>query len=283
MSSPMDVRPSPLAGMWYPDNPSRLRNLIQSFLDLAASQQVIANIIGLVAPHAGYRYSGRTAGHAFRQVQGQSFDTVVVLSPFHDFTVHPLLTSAHSAYSTPLGEIEVDQDALQQLHDRLANQLIPLRAVKNDNEHALEIELPFLQCALKGPFRLLPLMVRTFNTATLQTTADALAAVLEGRKALLVASTDLSHSYPLETARKLDAEMLRQFEAFDPAGVLNAESNGKAFACGAGAVALTLWTARQLGADRVQLLHYSTSADESGDDQRVVGYGAAAIIKSYDL
>ena len=103
---------------------------------------------------------------------------------------------------------------------------------------------------------------------------------MEKRNALLVASTDLSHFYPQKTANQLDHEMLRRIEAFDPLAVLQAEEEGKAFACGRGAVAAVLWAAQALGADTVTIVNYATSGDISGDYSQVVGYGAAVITKS---
>ena len=107
----------------------------------------------------------------------------------------------------------------------------------------------------------------------------SLAEVLKTRNALLVASTDLSHFYPQESANKLDKEMLNRIESFDPEAVLKAEEEGVAYACGRGAVATVLWAARELGANHVQILKYATSGDVSGDYHQVVGYGAAVVTK----
>jgi hypothetical protein len=106
-----------------------------------------------------------------------------------------------------------------------------------------------------------------------------LAKILAGRQALLVASTDLSHFYPQTVAQELDAEMLRRVEAFDPLGVLQAEEEGKGFACGRGALAAVLWAAKELGANHVQILHYATSGDITGDYSQVVGYGSAVVTR----
>ena len=99
------------------------------------------------------------------------------------------------------------------------------------------------------------------------------------KNALLVASTDLSHFHDQTTANKLDAEMLKRFELFDPESIFEAEHTGKAFACGHAAVAAVLWAARELGANKVQVLHHATSGDVTGDSSSVVGYGAAAVLK----
>lgn len=123
-------------------------------------------------------------------------------------------------------------------------------------------------------------MVRDQSKRVTQALGLSLAQVLETRKTLLVASTDLSHFNPQEIARKYDQEMLRRIESFDPEGVLMAEEEGVGFACGRGAVAAVLWAAKELGGDSVQTLHYATSGDVSGDFYQVVGYGAAVITKT---
>jgi hypothetical protein len=155
-----------------------------------------------------------------------------------------------------------------------------LTRVAHDPEHSLEIELPFLQRALKGSFKLLPVMMHDQHKQQAQMLGKALAKTLQGRQALLVASTDLSHQETQEVARVLDLEILRRVEAFDPDGVIQAEEEGRGFACGRGAVAAVLWAAKELGADQVKLLHYATSGDVTHHYDDVVGYGAAAIFKS---
>jgi len=149
-----------------------------------------------------------------------------------------------------------------------------------------EIELPFLQRALASHFKLLPVMVREQSARVAQALGHSLARLFSDQgisddcEALLVASTDLSHFYPQNVANTLDREMLRQVEAFDPAGVIRTEEDGKGFACGRGAMAAVLWAAQELGADQARVVRYATSGDVTGDYQRVVGYGAAVITRS---
>ena len=152
-------------------------------------------------------------------------------------------------------------------------------AVRNDQEHSLEIELPFLQRSLKGDFRLLPVMVRAQEPQVARKLGEAVAKILKGKNSLLVASTDLSHFYEQEAARLLDAEMLRCMESFEPDSIFEAERTGKGFACGHAATAAVLWAARQLGGKTVKVLNHATSGDVTGDYGRVVGYGAAVVLK----
>lgn len=272
------VRPSPIAGSWYSADPENLRFEINDYIENAVIPSLPGEVLGLIAPHAGYFYSGSTAGYAYRCIKGQTYDLCAVFSPMHDYLPYNFLTSAHEAYETPLGKVKIDAGVVAACSRKLEEHAgETLQPVANDREHSLEIQLPFLQVSLAAPFSLLPVMVRTHDRDVLQKTATAFAESLKDKKVLLVASTDLSHFYSKKEALALDTEVLSRMTAYSPEGVLEAEQTGKGFACGAGAVALVLWISRLLGASGVTLLHQSTSADASGDASRVVGYGALAI------
>ncbi len=276
-----DIRPSPIAGQWYPGSADRLRTSIDSYIDAADLPVIDGDIIAIVAPHAGYVYSGSVAGHAFAAVRGQNPEIVAVISPMHQPFPNALFTSDHDAYKTPLGSVLIDKQVVQDLDDLLKDDLeFGLSKVRNDGEHSLEIELPFLQRVLAGEFTLLPVMVREQTQRVTRALGNALAQTLAERDTLLVASTDLSHFYSQEIAKELDGTMLNILEAFDPEGFLKAEEDQKGFACGRGAVAAVLWAAKELGADKVKIVNYATSGDVSGDFSRVVGYGAAVVYKS---
>jgi len=274
------IRRSPIAGAWYPANQDVLRSEINEYIDAATPTLLPGEVTGLIAPHAGYFYSGATAGYAYRCVKGNAYDVCVIFSPLHDYMPNKLLTSAHRAYATPLGEVPINQELVKMCSVNIEKETgETLQHIANDHEHSLEIQLPFLQVALSAPFTLIPIMVRSQEPALLESAAAAITPVLKKHKVLLVASTDLSHFYTQGEAIQLDTSMLQQITAFSPEGVLRAERCGEGFACGAGAVAFMLWTEKFLGATRVTLLHHSTSADASGDSKRVVGYGALAVTR----
>lgn len=279
MNEIAQVRPSPIAGTWYSGDPDQLRQQIDHFLASANLPEIEGQVTAIIAPHAGHRYSGRTAGYAFATVLGQDRELVTLVSPMHAAYPANLLTSAHRAYRTPLGLVPIDQPALAQLDEILTQDGMQLTPVANDKEHSLEIELPFLQRALRTEFKLLPIMVRSQSPLVARRLGHALAQVMQGRNGLLVASTDLSHFYPEELAQKLDEEMLRRIRSFSPDDLFTAERTGLGFACGVAAVAAVLWAARELGASVVDILHHSTSGDETGDYASVVGYGAAVVLK----
>ena len=280
MNANLDIRPSPIAGQWYPGDPNRLSVSVDRYIQEAELPELDGEVVAIVAPHAGHMYSGPVAGYAFAALQGLTPDLVAVVSPMHYPYEEPLLTTAHQAYATPLGVIPVDTAAVQALDGMLEQELgYGLARVKRDREHSLEIELPFLQRVLEQEFQLLPVMVREQSHRATRLLGQCLAKVLTGRNAMLVASTDLSHFYPLETANKLDAEMLRCIESFDPDAVIQAEEEGRGFACGRGALAAVLWAAKGLGANKVKILKHATSGDITGDNTQVVGYGAAVILR----
>jgi AmmeMemoRadiSam system protein B len=281
MRTPADVRPSPIAGTWYEGEADLLEASVDAYVRDADIPPLAGKVVGLIAPHAGHHYSGGVAGYAYKTVMGLSVDLVAVISPMHQYYPQPLLTSAHQAYHTPLGEVDIDQSALAELDQALKLQLgFGLSPLSRDHEHSLEIQLPFLQRTLAGPFKLLPVMVRDQSPRTARALGDALAAVLAKRSGLLVASTDLSHFYPQREAQQLDGVVLEQMAAFSPEGVYKVEADGKGYACGLGAVTAVLWAAGGLGANKVQVLRHDTSGSTTGDYSSVVGYGAAVILKT---
>ena len=277
----IDVRPSPLAGRWYDDDPEVLARSVDGFVDDAQLPELDGEVIAVIAPHAGHTYSGPVAGYAFAALRGQSPDLVAVVAPMHHAYTEPLLTAQHDAYSTPLGDVLIDKDALRELDVVLKSELgFGLSPVQRDPEHSLEIELPFLQRVLSSEWKLLPVMVRARELHISQGLGKALAHVLREKSFLMVASTDLSHFYNQQTALTYDRAMLNAIESFDPAAAFDLERAGKGFACGLGAFTAVMWAARELGAEKVNVLRHATSGNVTGDYSSVVGYGAAAILKS---
>jgi len=268
------VRPSLIAGQWYSGVPDRLRDSVQAFLDAAQVEPLDGRLVALISPHAGHRYSGGVAAHGFRLVAGMEYDIVAVVAPYHPyyFSSTPYLVPDYGAYWTPLGEIPLADDLVSELDTRLG-----LTRMQRDEEHSLEIQLPFLQVALSGSFQLLPVMLNDQSAEICSALGEALAEVLRGQNALLVASTDLSHHYSAETAGRLDGAVTGRIAAFDPQGLLDVLASGKGQACGGGPTVAVMLAARALGANQAMLLKYATSGDVTGDYRSVVGYAAAAL------
>ena len=273
-------RPSPIAGKWYPADPHRLADQVDRYIQDAKPPPVKGEVVGVMVPHAGHLYSGPVAGYAFATLKGLRPEIVIIISPMHYAYQAPLITTAHSSYKTPLGEIQVDMELLDALDELLFQKLgYRMERLVEDEEHSLEIELPFLQRVIPGEFRLLPVMVRDPSHHVIQVLGEALAKIINGKSAVFVASTDLSHFYPEQVAKQLDREVLRNVESLDPEGVLTVEEEGRGFACGRGALAAVLWAVKELGVDHAQVLRHATSGDVTGDYSRVVGYASAVFTR----
>jgi AmmeMemoRadiSam system protein B len=286
------VRPSAIAGRWYPGNAGALRREVEGFLAQVAPVELPGPLLGLVVPHAGYAYSGPTAARAFAQVRGSGFKRVVLLGPLHrpiwGSQLGSFMAPDATAYRTPLGDVPIDCEFLQALDARVG-----LTTVHGDEEHALEIELPFLQMALDD-FSLVPIMMGDhIADAHAAERAGRLAAALAGRlkiedgkskigtgETLLVASTDLSHLEDYGAVRRTDERLVDLVNAFDVDGLREALVRGTVQACGAMGLVTVLEACRLLGARGASVLEYTTSGDVTG--QRApgvytVGYLAAAI------
>jgi AmmeMemoRadiSam system protein B len=258
---------------------------VQSYLDETPAQAVPGTLKGLVAPHAGYLFSGHVAGAAFAGLKPGAFETVVLIGPDHRGAAPGRISTPQvDAWRTPLGDIPVDWEMLADIAAE-----INLRQLPVEEEHALEIELPFLQMTLKQ-FKLVPLIMGDQSPATCHTLGAALARAIQvrqqptgeaGRLTLLVASSDLSHYFDDDTARRLDKATLQYVLDMDADGLAHhveqARHQGQPLACGAGAIAAIIHAARALGATQGRLLKYATSADAHPRTDRVVGYAAIAI------
>ncbi len=282
---PRMVRASPIAGAWYPGSRSGLEETVDAFLDRAEYVPTDDEILGLVAPHAGYPYSGATAACAYRQIVGRPYDLVVLLGPSHHRDYGAFAISAERYYATPLGLVELDQDFIGQL----ARQ-IPIARVENDQEHSLEIQLPFLQRVL-GEFKLAPIMMSLpFYLAgpealpPCEQLAHALAGLAQGQRILFVASSDLSHLPDYGAVKQHDAQTQDLLNAFDIPGLVQYMWQAyECRACGDAPVVTLLLAAKELGAARARVLYRTNSGDVTGEREHseyVVGYLAAAVYKT---
>jgi len=273
------IRPSPIAGSWYSSNANFLANQIDQFIESASFPKLEGEVIGVLAPHAGYQYSGSTAGYAFRTVVNKSFELVVILSPFHAFHSSSLLSSAHIKYATPLGNVSVAHELLKNLSEDLIQNDIQISLVANDKEHSLEIEIPFLQRTINGNFDILPFMVRHVEPVDARKIANILYALIKNKKVLIVISSDLSHFYSDKIAQNLDSEILSRIASYSMNDVYLTEVEGKGFACGLGAIMVGMELTRLFGGNEIKILSYKNSGEITGDLRSVVGYGAAAFLR----
>jgi AmmeMemoRadiSam system protein B/AmmeMemoRadiSam system protein A len=291
------TRPEPVfepqvAGAFYPAEPAALRKQIRRYLDEAAQagRSAPGDLMGIIVPHAGYPYSGPVAAFAFQAAAAKPYRRVVVLGPAHrQLYPHPALLDA-PAYRTPLGDIPIDREGVEALAATGAAEIDPRRFY---NEHALEVELPFLQVAL-GDFVLVPIMISQPSLENARKLAKALHQVFPASDTLFVASTDMSHDYPYDLAVALDENGLRYVKNLDTDGLWKAYQAFEraepgirlkdgapdpdcAQFCGMGPVLTLMELARLFGNATATVLDRRNSGDIVGDKKsRIVGYAAAA-------
>jgi AmmeMemoRadiSam system protein B len=281
------VRPSAIAGAWYPGSAPILRRTIEGYLDPVRPAALPGRLLALVSPHAGYAYSGPTAAHAYAQLkavppESPPFNRVVLLGPLHrpvrGSRLGAFMVPTEDAYRTPLGDVPLDRTFINALSQRC--NLTPVRL---DEEHSLEIQLPFLQVVL-GMFSLVPIMLgQHISDPRAATEADALATALAGLTdagTLLVASTDLSHLDNYADVVRIDRRLVDLVAAFDVDGLAEALEEEEVQACGATGLIAVLRACQKLGAAGARVLSYAASGDVTGDKRPgvyTVGYLAAAV------
>ncbi|MCX7598625.1 MAG: AmmeMemoRadiSam system protein B [Armatimonadetes bacterium] len=279
------VRLPAVAGLFYPDDPQELRQTVTRCLDRAAPPPVSGRLLALVVPHAGYQFSAPVAAFAYKLISGLRLDHVVVVGPSHASAFSGALLTESAAWRTPLGDAPVDT----QLSDGLAAaapELFRRSDALQAREHSIEVQLPFLQVVL-GDFKFVPVLLNDFSEENCRAVASALAKALKGRRALLVASTDLAHYPDRDLCRRVDLCTLGLIERMDIAGLYAWEEEAtKKYAardvsctmCGLGPVVTVLLAAKELGADTVLRLKYANSGDlVAFTADRSVGYGAVAV------
>lgn len=272
MSSAPSIRPSAVAGLFYSKKPDVLRKELDEMFSAVEKMSFTGRIIGIIVPHAGYMYSGPTAAAAFSQIKGEKYDTVVVVSPSHHEFFEGVSIYPGDMYETPLGRVPIDT-ALR-TEALAAGRVLRPTDTGHRQEHAIEVQLPFLQYAL-GDFRLLPLVVGHQTRDACFSLADTLAEVLQGKNILLVASTDLSHYYPSPVARRLDHVAAEDVGKFDPAMLMDHLDEGTAEACGGGPAVSVMMALQRLGATQMKVVAQCNSGDITGENDSVVGYLSA--------
>ncbi|MEO8256807.1 MAG: AmmeMemoRadiSam system protein B [Acidobacteriota bacterium] len=269
------IRPPAVAGTWYPGTAEPLTRAVDGYLSAAGADGVrFESLTALIAPHAGLIYSGPVAGHAYRLVSGRTYDVVVLVGPSHFVGFEGVAVSRAGGFRTPLGVASIDERCATEIMN--AAPIAREHDAAHGREHSLEMQLPFLQRVAPGA-PIVPLVMGFQSAATALALGSALAMVLGRRRALLIASTDLSHYHDAVTAARLDQVVIDHVARFDADGLQGALDRTPGHACGGGPVVAVLRAARALGARDARVLNYADSGDVSGDKSSVVGYMAAAL------
>jgi AmmeMemoRadiSam system protein B len=273
-----EVRKAAVAGSWYPGSADALAVAVDRHLAAAVdAPPAPADLVALIAPHAGLMYSGRVAAYAYRLLRGRAVDLAVLVGPSHFVGFDGVAVYRGAGFETPLGLAEIDDACAAALME--ATPLVREHPPAHAREHSLEMQLPFIR-RVAPRTKIVPLVMGRQTADTARALGDALGDVLAGRHALLVASTDLSHYHDAATAARLDAVVIDRVSRFDPEGLQRALDAQPDHACGGGPTVAVMRAARLLGAKDAVILKYADSGDVSGDKTAVVGYLAAALGKS---
>jgi AmmeMemoRadiSam system protein B len=270
------LRKSVIAGSWYPGNPSVLKRDIDNFFNFVPDTELEGEVVAIIAPHAGYIYSGQVAAYAYKRVCGNNYDAVIVVGPSHRTAFSGVSIFTNGGYETPLGVVLVAEELAKDI--KRNSKLVSDIPAAHLQEHSIEIQLPFLQYAL-GNFSFVPLVMGDQDESTCQELAQAIYDSARSKKILIVGSSDLSHFHGYNEATKLDGVALQYLKDSDASGLLDSLGSGTAEACGGGPMAVAMLVARKTGANSARVLKYANSGDVTGDKSSVVGYAAAIYYK----
>jgi len=265
------IRPPQVAGYFYPSNPDKLRKDVKLLLDVTKPKEKVNNIFGIVSPHAGYVYSGKTAAHAYNLLVGKKHKRVVIISPSHSEYFPGISIFEGDAYETPLGMLKVDKEFREKLET--SDGIIFKGFEGHRREHALEVQLPFLQSVLEE-FKIVPVVMGDQSKRNIDALAKKLAEVTDD-ETLIVASSDMSHFYSKSRADKLDSVVEKRVREFDFDSLQNDLDNKDCEACGGGPILALMKAAKLKNVQHSMVLHRSDSSDVTGDEKEVVGYLSA--------
>lgn len=267
------IRMPAVAGMFYPGAPDTLKKEINYLLSNYKPSKTYGNVLGIVSPHAGYKYSGATAAYAYNTIAGKSFETVVIISPSHREYFPGVSIYSGDAYRTPLGIISVNK----QIRKKLIEESPAIFAGEEGHreEHALEVQLPFLQIVL-GNFDIVPVVMGDQRKKFVDDLALALSKVLD-KNILIVASSDLSHFYPKQKASELDQKIEEYINNYDYTGLVEDLEKRNCEACGGGPIAVMMRAIEMNNKPKSEVLSRTDSGDVTGDNSEVVGYLSAVV------
>jgi MEMO1 family protein len=271
-----DVRRPVVAGRFYPSDPEALLKDLEAYTGppARAPDEEFAHAIGCIVPHAGYVYSGHVAGAVYRRLPQRP--SYIILAPNHFGRGAPLALMPRGAWLTPLGAVPIDCPLAQVLSQSCP--LLTEDTLAHQEEHSLEVQLPFLQYLVKE-FSFVPVSIGLGGYAALESLGRGVAQTVKraGTPILVVASSDMNHYEPDDVTRVKDRKAIDPILALDPQGLYDVIRREAISMCGYGPAVAMLVAAKELGAQRAELVKYATSADVSGDISAVVGYAGIVV------
>jgi len=269
-----NIRRPAVAGMFYPSDPVELKETIKKLLDNNRPSKKYKNIIGIISPHAGYIYSGESAAFAYNVLnENSNFKTAIIISPGHHEYFRGCSIFTGDAYDTPLGKIAVNKKLSEQIINNSKD--VRFSDMGHEKEHALEVQLPFLQ-VIKKDFTIVPIVMGDQNAVYVQDLSKALASVIND-DVVIIASSDLSHFHSKKEAQKLDKIIIDRINNFEYPELYNDLASRKTEACGGGGIVALLETADIVGKNKAEVLSYTDSSNVTLDTTNVVGYLSAVV------
>lgn len=270
------IKEPSFAGTFYPADQRELRETIEGYLARVTKKRMDGALIGLVTPHAGYRYSGQVAAYGYGHVRDRDIRRVIVIGPSHRASFTGASVFSVGSFRTPLGTVEIDEPFAKRLLDSDTN--ITFYEPAFANEHSIEVQLPFLQMILDN-FKIVPILIGSPTQSTLEHLIASLTEMFDD-KTLIVASSDLSHYHRYETAVSMDEKIIDAVERLSLRDMAELLRSGRAEMCGALPVMVTMEVAKRRGANVAVLFRYANSGDVTGEKDRVVGYASLGMYRS---
>ena len=269
------VKQPAVAGMFYPASREKLSSVVETFIRETEVPEIKGDIIGVIAPHAGYIYSGKVAGYAFKPLRGKNYQTVIVMGPSHHTSFRGVSVWKDGFFQTPLGNVPVDEEAASFILDNFPQAHFYRQAFLK--EHSVEVEIPFLQKTLKD-FKIVPVVFGYMSLEDIEEFARLLKELSQNRNILVVASSDLSHYHSYSEAKDIDLSTIDYIKRMAYQDFYNDCLARKIEACGFEPITCLLIYAKDKGAQAV-FLKYLNSGDTSGNFAQVVGYSAFCFVK----
>ncbi len=266
------IREAVVAGYFYPGSAKELKATLAKYIDKSALKE---EVVGLLMPHAGYQYSGAVAGAAISRVKFK--DTFIIIGPSHSGLGQPYSIMPEGTWQTPLGEVEVDAELAQKIIE--LSKYAEADYAAHENEHAVEVQIPFLQY-IKPDVKIVPIILAGTSADIYKEIGHAIAKAIVTLKrgVVILASGDMTHYEPAETARDKDMKAVEAMLALDEDELTRRYKNLRMTICAHGPVVTLITAAKDLGATSAELVKYQNSGDDTGDYSSVVGY-AGVIFK----
>ena len=260
------LRECAVKGSFYPASEKKAREMVNGFFSEVPEQKEKSRIV--IAPHAGYVYSGKTAAHAFQALQ--KADCYIILSPNHTGLGEPISIYPRGSWKSPLGEVKVNEEIASRIAKKMAVERDELAHI---GEHSIEVQLPFLQAKF-GEISIVPITLAENKLEKLKELGNVLAEIMKTEKVCIVASSDFSHYLSEERAKKEDLEAISFIERLDEDGFYGLVNLKNMSICGYSDIVTSIAVAREIGLKRAKLLSYTSSAEITRDKSNVVGYAA---------